>query len=271
MTGKAAGESASADVIWTVLGAGAILPRAGYGCSGYALRPARDARLTLFDCGPGTLRSLAEAGLALGDVRRVILSHFHPDHCLDVLALAFARRNPGFDAPPLELVGPTGLIEWLARAGDLYGSRGWLRFDDTAVREVDPGAPGTLAFDDFDARWTATGHTPNALAWRADVPSGPGRVALAYTGDSGENPRVAELARGVDLLVAECSFPDALATEHHLTPSSAARLARDAGARRLLLTHFYPVLDPDEALAVAARTFTGPIELARDRSSHRVG
>src|SRR5829696_8016387 len=109
---------------WRVLGAGSILPRAGYGSSAYALQPATGERSTLFDCGPGTLRALGAAGLGLADVERVVISHFHPDHCLDLLALAFARRNPALrPVPSLELVGPRGLGPWLERAGALYGEK----------------------------------------------------------------------------------------------------------------------------------------------------
>jgi ribonuclease BN (tRNA processing enzyme) len=98
---------------------------------------------------------------------------------------------------------------------------------------------------------------------------GPG-WSLAYTGDTDEDPAVAELARGVDLFVCECSFPDEEATPNHLTPSSAARLARRAGVGRLLLTHFYPSLEPERARRAAALTFGGPIECARDGSVHPV-
>ena len=252
--------------LWKVLGAGSILPRAGYGSSGYALRPADGARWTLFDCGPGTLRALGAAGIALGDVERVVLSHFHPDHCWDVFALAFARRNPNLgDLGPLELVGPRGLAAWLERGGAVYGARGWTRFEGARVEEVDPAARGELAREGLALSWTATGHTPEALAWRADLAGG---SSVAYSGDSGENQDVAALARGVELFACECSFPDDRAVDHHLTPSSAARLARAAGCRRLLLTHFYPELDPENARAVAARTFAGGIELARDQSEH---
>ena len=41
-------------------------------------------------------------------------------------------------------------------------------------------------------------------------------------------------------------------------------LAEAAGVRRLLLTHFYPGLDPRDALERASKTYRGPIELARD-------
>ena len=252
--------------LWKVLGAGSILPRAGYGSSGYALRPAPGERSTLFDCGPGTLRALGAAGLGLADVERVVLSHFHPDHCWDVFALAFARRNPNLrDLGELELVGPRGLAAWLERGAAVYGSRGWTRFEGARVLEVDPAGPGGFVREGLALSWTATGHTPEALAWRADLEGG---ASVAYSGDSGENADVAALARGVELFACECSFPDDAAVAHHLTPSSAARLARAAGCRRLLLTHFYPELDPAEARAVAARTFAGEIELARDQSEH---
>jgi ribonuclease BN (tRNA processing enzyme) len=254
----------------TVLGAGAILPRgpsAGdgrrYGCAGYALRPAPNGPVTLLDCGPGSVRALGPAGIALGDVRRVVLSHYHVDHCLDLLALAFARRNPAFaPAPPLERprlerIGPRGLARIVDGAPAVFG--GYAADPNAHTREVEPGEP--LEVDGLRLSSVATRHTHEALAWRVDLPGG---ASLLYTGDTGPNPDVAALGRGVDLFLAECSFPDDAAVEHHLTPSSAARLARDAGARELCLTHFYPGTDPEAARAVAARTFAGPIHLAHD-------
>ena len=114
--------SASAELV--VLGAGSILPRAGYGCAGYALRPTPDGALTLFDCGPGSLRALGAAGLELGAVERVVLSHYHPDHCLDLFALFFARRNPNHEPRPLEVIGPAGLERIQSGAEQAFG--GWV-------------------------------------------------------------------------------------------------------------------------------------------------
>ncbi len=246
----------------TVLGAGSILPRTGYGCSSYALRPEESGPVTLLDCGPGTTRQLAPAGIELHDVRRVVLSHYHTDHCLDVFALAFARRSPFLAPPPqLAVYGPRGLDELLGSGGEVFGRWGRDPARDVHVVEVDGEGRGGFEADGLVFTCARTLHTPNAVAWRVDLPSG---ESLAYSGDTGENPAVAELARGVDLFVCECSFPDAEAVEHHLTPSSAARLARDAGVKRLVLSHFYPSNDPETARAVAAETFDGPIELARD-------
>jgi ribonuclease BN (tRNA processing enzyme) len=261
---------------WTVLGAGTILPREGYGCAAHALRARPGGSVTLFDCGPGTVRALAASGIGVPDVERICISHFHPDHCLDLFALAFARRNKGLrdparggrGVPHLEIVGPRGIAALLERGERLFGDRGWTRFEDADVTEVDPAScDEPLVRGSLSLTWQATGHTPDAVAWRADGPGG----SVAYTGDTGENPAVARLAQGVDLLVSECSFADELAVSHHLTPTSAGRLAALAGCKRLLLTHFYPGLDPLEARRVAQRQFAGEIELARDGSTHRVG
>lgn len=258
-----------------VLGAGAILPRRDYGCAGYALRATEGGPLTLFDCGPGSVRALGRDGLALTDVRGVILSHFHLDHCLDVFALAFARHNPRFTpAPALELVGPEGFHGWLARAPQALGH--WARDPRASAHEVALDAAGRgahrlgaeLPAAELELACVRTGHTPEALAWRATLADG---TSLAYTGDTGPSPAVARLARDVDLFVVECSFPDGAGVPNHLTPLGAGRMAAEAGARRLLLTHFYPELDPEHAGEGAARAYDGPIELARDGSVHAVG
>ena len=252
-----------------VLGAGTILPRDGYSAAGYALRPAPGAPVTLLDCGPGSVGRLAGAGIAVEEVERVVLSHYHLDHCLDLFALAMARRNPRLGTlPVLGVHGPPGLRRWLDGASSLLGKEG-------------PAAPLVIAEEslaaDGRARFTAggmtftgapTGHTEHALAWRVDFADG---TSLTYTGDTGETPAVAALARGTDLLLAECSFAEAEADPRHLTPQGAGRMARAAGARRLVLTHFYPGLDPAAARDGAARLFDGPIEIARDGTVHTPG
>jgi ribonuclease BN (tRNA processing enzyme) len=245
-----------------VLGAGSILPRLGYGCAGYALRRGAGRAVTLLDCGPGSVRALASVGVELADVRRVVLSHFHLDHCLDVFALAFARRNPRFSPPPpLELVGPPGLARWIGRAPEALGR--WASDPAATVREVETDGQGRGGFeaDGMSFRCVRTGHCPEALAWRIELEEG---GSLAYTGDTGPNPAVAELARGVDLFVVECSFPDELAVPQHLSPASAGRMLAEALPASGLLTHFYPELDPAQAAAQVATLWDGVLRTARD-------
>jgi ribonuclease BN (tRNA processing enzyme) len=253
----------------TVLGAGSILPRAGYGCAGYALRAKPGGPVILLDCGPGTIRNLASAGIALPEVRAVVFSHYHLDHCLDLFALAFARNNPSLEeVPEIEIFGPKGLERLVAERPGIFGK--WVAMTRAEVREVelDGRGSGSLETHGLHLRCRANGHTKESVSWRVEDP---GRWSLAYTGDTPDAPEVAELARDVDLFVAECSFPEEEAVPNHLTPSSAAGLARRADAGSLLLTHFYPSMDPEEAGRRAARVFDGPIELARDGSVHVLG
>ncbi|MGV9264391.1 ribonuclease Z [Kitasatospora sp. NPDC003701] len=80
---------------------------------------------------------------------------------------------------------------------------------------------------------------------------------------------VHELAEGADLLVIESTFTDAdtrLAEEHgHLTAGQAGKVAAEAGAGTLVLTHFsqrYP--DLGQHLADARKHFDGTVVLAED-------
>lgn len=78
------------------------------------------------------------------------------------------------------------------------------------------------------------------------------------------------LARDVDVLVIESTFLDAdaaLAAEHgHLTARQAGRIAAEAGARSLVLTHFSRRYgDSGEPFAAeAASVFDGPVHAAED-------
>ena len=250
-----------------VLGAGAALPAPGRGPAGYALRGGGLDGLTLFDCGPGSVRSLADHGLALLDVRRVVVSHFHTDHVLDLFHLAFARRSPFLPGPvpELELIGPDGLEDLV------YGATGpldsWSRDAAHRILEVSPGLTGDAAVlgrHDGTLTHGRARHTEEALSWRLDAPSG---ASVVYSGDTGETPALAELVGrrgGADLLVAECALSPDADPAAHLHGGAAGRAARDGRARALLLSHFYPDVDPEEARAAAAEVYGGPIFLAVD-------
>ena len=78
------------------------------------------------------------------------------------------------------------------------------------------------------------------------------------------------LAEGCDMLVIESTFLDEderLATDHgHLTAGQAARVAREAGVRHLVLTHFSQRYADPEVFATQARAagFEGELTIAQD-------
>jgi ribonuclease Z len=108
-------------------------------------------------------------------------------------------------------------------------------------------------------------HPGGALGFRVNWP---GR-SLAYITDTIADGSYTEFLRGVDLLIHECNFPDESAvwadqTGHSYT-SAAARVAREAGAKRLLLTHIDPQHPEADPIGLpAARAIFPATELAED-------
>jgi ribonuclease Z len=96
----------------------------------------------------------------------------------------------------------------------------------------------------------------------------PGR-ALVYTGDTRPHLSVIEASRGADLLVHEATFGgdelDRAKETGHSTAAEAARVALEAGARRLVLTHISSRYNRDasELLAEAKAVFPETV-IARD-------
>jgi ribonuclease Z len=93
--------------------------------------------------------------------------------------------------------------------------------------------------------------------------------SVVYTGDTRPSLGVVEAARGADLLIHDSTFSEeerARAEETgHSTAAQAAEMAREAGARRLVLTHISPryTRDAPELLAEAKAVFPESV-VARD-------
>ncbi len=133
--------------------------------------------------------------------------------------------------------------------------------------------PFTVAVEDLGypvrllALEDAAGSLPfqlEALPLRHPVPTNGfrlsiGQSVIAYVCDTAPCENAVALARGADLMVAECSFRsgEVLEPMPHLNPELAAELADRAGARQLVLTHFdasrYASHEQREAACIAAR------------------
>jgi ribonuclease BN (tRNA processing enzyme) len=243
----------------TTIGTGTVAPSATRSSAAHFVRRG-DVQL-LLDCGPGTLHRLATFSIPWPSITHVALTHFHPDHFADlpmlVYALKYTTRPPRED--PLVILGPRGVVRLLRSLAEGYGS--WLLDPGfpIVIMDVQPGEPfpldGDLALEAFPVP-----HTEESVALSLTAPEG----RLVYTGDTGPSEELARWAKGCSLLLAECSLPESMALDIHLTPERAGELAQAAGARRLVLTHLYPPVEtPDPALGAATR-FNGPVTVATD-------
>lgn len=277
-----------------VLGTASQVPTRYRNHNGYLLR--WDGYGVLFDPGEGTQRQMVLAGVPSSSIDRICITHFHGDHCIclpGVLArmtldqlerpvevffpeenqevfdhltnASLGRRTISVAARPSRegIVSEAPPLRLSARRLDhSVPTLGW-RLEEPAGRTMLP------------ERLAAAGvHGPDVGRLQRDgqVTTAAGRVALddvsvprpgqsvAFVMDTRLCDAAVELAAGTDLLVCEATFladDQGLADAYgHMTAAQAAWLAREAGVRRLVLSHFsqrYP--DGDRFLAEASPIF----------------
>jgi ribonuclease BN (tRNA processing enzyme) len=239
----------------TVIGCSGSFPGPDSPASCYLVEA--DGFALLLDLGNGALGPL-QRHIGLYDIEAILLSHLHADHCLDLCAYWVARKYaPDGPKPRIPVYGPDGVADRMARAYDLDPEPGMS--DAFEFRTLSVGTFGVGPFTVTTARMN---HVVKAYGFRVEHDG----AAIAYSGDTGECAELVDLARGVDLLLAEASFLDKpdLPADLHLTGRQAGEHAARAGAGRLVLTHLVPWNDPACTLAEAkASRYRGPIELAR--------
>jgi len=228
----------------TVIGCSPAWPNSGGAQSGYLVEGA--GRL-LLDCGPGVLARLRN-GNGWPAVDAIAITHFHLDHWGDLVPWAFgAAFGPGRDAKRPELWLPPG---GSSRIHELGGELGFGRqLDETfRVREYHGTTPfGAAGFE----------VTPTQLAHYDELTFGlrvsDGERTLAYSGDTGPTPRLAELARGADLFLCEATLadPEPPGERGHLTADEATTAFAASGAHRLLVIHRPEELPLDAGVELA--------------------
>lgn len=239
----------------TIIGAASAEPNPGSASSCYLI-DAGKGQLVL-ECGHGASAKLL-LHTSIDQVGAVLISHMHPDHFFDLVPLKYFITFNGYPRMPL-LIPPTGppVLEGIAEALGEDSS-----FWDSAydIQLFDPEEGVKVA--GLDVSMTATHHF--IPAWAMRFSSNPTGGVLAYTSDTSRTESVARLASGADLLLAEASIDShdkPAAHEGHLTAEDAGILARDAGVKRLLITH-YASRKANGMANAAAEAFGGPTELA---------
>lgn len=256
------------DITATILGSGTGVPSLSR--SACALLARTGGARILFDCGPGTMRRLLEAGVGILELTHIVLTHFHPDHTAELVPLLFATRNPEAGpgrSAPLTIVAGRGFGAFLSGLRAVYGRSIDIGDGMLAVIEMATERPDRREFGPFALASAPVDHNPESLAFRL---TGPGGRSLVYSGDTDFSPALIDLAAGADLLVCECSHPEGLKVRGHLTPGEAGEIASRAGVRKLVLTHFYPACEGADLAVECRRTWSGPLALAADLAVYRL-
>ncbi|MYR03640.1 MULTISPECIES: ribonuclease Z [unclassified Streptomyces] len=284
-----------------VLGTASQVPTRHRNHNGYLLR--WDGEGILFDPGEGTQRQMLRAGVAAHDLNRLCVTHFHGDHSLGVAGV-IQRIN--LDRVPHEITAhyPASGQRFFDRLRYATAYRETVGVTEVPV-SADGTLAVTPSYT-LDARKLSHpvesyGYRLTEPDGRRMLPErlaahgikGPDVGVLQREGRLGDvtleevsevrrgqrfafvmDTRLCEgvytLAEGCDLLVIESTFLDEdeeLAVEHgHLTAGQAGAVARGAGVRHLVLTHFSQrYSEPDEFERQArAAGFEGELTVAYD-------
>jgi len=236
------------------IGVGNACPAPGEAQSGFLVRGGDAA--VMVDMGSGVLTRLRQE-MAPEALTHVVVTHLHPDHCVDLMGLEVHMVwGPGAGSPPLPVIGPPGLRERLIAFSGASG------FDTAFTWSAFAPDAGEVALEDgLVMRHREVPHLPptNAVRFERDG------AAVCLGADCAYGDALPELAAGCDVLVCEATFGagPGVAGVPHMTAVEAGRIAARAGVGRLLLTHLDPARDAEATLAHARAEFSGPVGLAR--------
>jgi ribonuclease BN (tRNA processing enzyme) len=242
----------------------------------------------VIDCGMGVSRQLASAGVPLASVKYILISHHHSDHNLEYGNLVYNAWAAGLSTP-IHSFGPKGLEAMTRTYWELN------KFD-VETRIEDEGRPDPrklliakdiaeegIVLQTADVKVTAfrTPHPPimDNFAYKFETPDG----VIVFSSDTAYNPKLAEFAKGADVLVHEALYVpwvDRLVArvkngatlkkhllESHTAVEDVGKIAAAAGVKVLVLSHLVPgdldVTD-DTWTEGVKKNFSGKIVVARD-------
>jgi ribonuclease BN (tRNA processing enzyme) len=245
----------------------------------------------LVDAGPGAFFRIGELNLDLENVDTVLLTHLHIDHSGDLAAFFNARALTSDGPIVYRIFGPDGAGQFpkTSRFVDLLvGHGGAFEYQKTF------GADETFAVHDLAISLTSPRTTivnENGLlveeiaTHHGDCPAVAYRITykgavLVFSGDMDASalPNLVQLGKNADLLIFNCAVLDPPASpsqlyDLHTPPRKIGEVARESGAKSLLLSHLAPDVESQEdAVRKSIRAnFAGPVAFASDKLTVPVG
>ena len=283
-----------------MLGTGGALPLPDRGLTACYLRVR--GRGLLIDCGEGTQTAIRRLGWGFRCIDGMLITHYHGDHCGGLpgflLSLGKAERREPFHiwgytglkaiVEGLRVVAPvlpfpvvlhefSGERVELSMIGlEITGFRldhgvpcyGW-RLEMPRQGAFQPQRAKALGVPVRDWKRLQAGETVDGVT--PEQVMGPPRqgIRLLYATDTRPTPDIIRYGRGADPMILEGMYGDetkrAQAEKNrHMLFAEAATLAQEAGAKRLLLTHFSNCIDDPQAYLPLAQAIFPATEAAMD-------
>ena len=277
-----------------LLGTGTPLPNPDRACASILVTCGNTSFLV--DTGRGFLNNLAKLGLS--DATAVLFTHFHSDHFAEFGEFMVNRTIRGA-TQPVQVIGPAGTDKVISTLLEAYSLDGKYRkahhgakWDERGMQaDIKEMVPG-LVYDHegVKIRMFDVSHPPVAPAagYRFEYC---GRIVVV-SGDTVKVPIMAEMAKGADILVHDACQKQmvmgmiqflkgrptpaeqrlgAMSEEmlaYHATTEDVARIAAEAGVKKLVLTHLVPSipLSVDDGPFISGITplFGGTVLVGRD-------
>jgi len=219
----------------TVVGSSDAFNAAGRGHSCFLLEGDGVGPL-MVDFGATALAALKRLGRDPGELEGIAITHLHGDH---IGGLAFLLIDLMFNAirtRPLTVVGPVGTREALDE-GLRVAYRDLADFAkpyEIQVQELEPGQAGSLAGAAVRAFPADHMDPPDRpLCLQIEGPTG---KTVGFSGDTTMNDGLLAVAKGADLLVAECSRVRP-PCGRHCTWEDWQRVLPTLATERVLFTH----------------------------------
>ena len=226
-----------------LIGVNGPFPESRGATSGYLLE-AGDGFFQ-FDLGSGVLGRLT-ALTPPEDLTALFFSHWHYDHAADLPVLMYRLQALNRVLPVLGPVDSDASLFRLVSSVPCFAFR--------------PVAAGdSVSFGSVSVRMNNARHPVPTVGFTVSCEG----KTFGYTGDTNTLPSLADDYHGCDLLLADGLFSRETWGEQkpHLSAELAARLAADAGVKKLVLTHLNPFI-PYRVLLQEARSVFSDTVLA---------
>ncbi|KMY54112.1 hypothetical protein AC623_09300 [Bacillus sp. FJAT-27231] len=236
----------------------------------------------LIDCGEGTTNQLLKAGILPEKVNYLWVTHLHSDHLFGYSQFLIGGQGNG--RHELTVVGPVGTKKYHERVLEMYEEDIHYRLSlgrtpkglmDVNIIEI--AEPGQVE-SGLPIKVTAERmiHNVPTFGYRFEECE----KSIVISGDTAPTDKLIPFAREADILVLDAALTTTSVytkgenkefekvfvnlQKEHCTPAQCGEIAEKAGVKTLVLTHFLPEADVEEACREASERFSGKVIAGED-------